>query len=74
MQVPDSSDINHVQLVQEDTIAYVSSRMTDAIYKLNVTSGETIWIAGGSRGEFDLYDLQGRNYSKGDSLWYGQHK
>lgn len=67
-------DPNHVQMVDDDTIAIVSSRMNNAIVKVNVTSSEIIWIAGGPNGTLDLIDEKGRQYEAGSiSLWSGQH-
>ena len=74
VDVTGSWDVNHVQLVELDTIAYVSSRMTNAIYKIDVTSGEVEWICGGADGEFTLLDIHGNKYDAGHSLWHGQHK
>lgn len=67
-------DPNHVQMVDDDTIAIVSSRMNNAIVKVNVTTSEIVWIAGGPNGTLDLIDEKGRKYAAGSmSLWSGQH-
>ena len=73
-EVPAAGDVNHVQLVHDDAIAYVSSRLTNAIYKVDVAAGgTTVWVCGGEHGEFELVDAGGTRYPKGYSLWHGQH-
>ena len=72
--MPAAGDVNHVQLVHGDAVAYVSSRLTNAIYKVDVAAGgTTVWVCGGEHGEFELVDAGGTRYPKGYSLWHGQH-
>ena len=67
------SDPNHAQLCEDDTVAYISSRMTDGIVKVNVTTGDVIWTLGGRHGDYDIVDFDGTRYSSGVRLWVGQH-
>ena len=73
IEVAAAADVNHVQLVANDSIAYVSSRLTNAIYKVDVASGANEWICGGTHGEFEIVDYDGTVYAAGQSLWHGQH-
>ena len=52
---------------------YISSRNTDAIVKVNVSSGDVLWTLGGQYGDYDVVDFDGTRYAKGSSLWAGQH-
>ena len=74
--VHEVGDINHVQLVEEDRYAVVSSRLTDGIIKIDLSKSDTdeqnvVWTAGGMNGDFVLYDLDGTKYHAGHSLWVG---
>ena len=68
-----AQDINHVQLIDADRTAIISARQTSDILKLDTSSGEVQWYLGGSDGEFDIYDLDGKKYPKGTIYWSGQH-
>ena len=52
---------------------YISSRNTDAIVKVNVSSGDVLWTLGGPYGDYDIVDFDGTKYAAGSSLWAGQH-
>ncbi|KAK7254566.1 voltage-gated potassium channel [Aureococcus anophagefferens] len=68
-----ASDVNHAQLIQGNTKAIFSSRLTDALIKYDVETQAVDWICGGSYGEFDLYDIRGVKHAPGSKLWAGQH-
>ena len=51
----------------------VSCRATNSFLKVDVASKRTRWALGGRWGNFTLYDLDGREYAPGTSLWHGQH-
>ena len=42
-------DPNHAQLVEDDAVAYISSRSTNGIVKVNTTDDATVWVLGGLR-------------------------
>lgn len=67
------ADINHVHFLEKDTIAVLSSRYSNSIVKLNLTSESILWVCGGDEGQFDLIDINGNLFEKGASLWKGQH-
>lgn len=70
----DAADINHVDLIEKDTIVIASSRLSNAIIKADVGTGEVDWIAGGPNGTMYMRDLAGRVYEPGTSaLFMGQH-
>ena len=76
--VHEVGDINHVQLIEEDAYAIVSSRLTDGIIKIDTSKSDTneanvVWTVGGMNGDYVLYDLDGTKYHAGHSLWVGQH-
>eukprot|EP00618_Florenciella_parvula_P035877 CAMPEP_0119512872 /NCGR_PEP_ID=MMETSP1344-20130328/31132_1 /TAXON_ID=236787 /ORGANISM="Florenciella parvula, Strain CCMP2471" /LENGTH=613 /DNA_ID=CAMNT_0007550041 /DNA_START=12 /DNA_END=1853 /DNA_ORIENTATION=+ len=65
---------NHAQMLEKDSIAIISSRITNAIVKVNVTSDEVLWVAGGPNGTMDLIDEDGKHFEAGKmDLWKGQH-
>ena len=68
-----TSDMNHLQLIEEDTYAIVSSRMTNSIIKMHPKSGKTMWTLGGDKGDFGLFGIDGTFYKSGHSYWRGQH-
>ena len=72
-EMTDVADPNHVQLVQEDAFAVISSRQTDGIVRLHAKSGEVVWTLGGMYGDFKVFDMDGNVWKKGTSLWVGQH-
>ena len=67
----DVEDPNHVQVTDEDAVAYVSSRQTDGIVKMK-TDGTVVWTLGGPNGDFNV-TFDGDHYAAGSSLWVGQH-
>lgn len=70
----DAADINHVDLIENDTMVIASSRLSDAIIKAKADTGEVNWIAGGPNGTMYMRDLAGRVYEPGTSaLFMGQH-
>ena len=81
--IPGASDINHVQLVENDTIAYVSDRMYSAVMKVRMTLGDggafahdqcvVEWSIGGANGDFELIDERGVRHPRGTMLWRWQH-
>ena len=72
-QMTDIADPNHVQLVEEDKYAFVSSRQTDGIVRVHVATGDVVYTIGGEYGDFEIFDADGRKWKKGTSLWVGQH-
>lgn len=71
--VTDTQDVNHCQLIDDDTVAVLSSRSTNSIVLVNASTGETIMTVGGEYSDFDIVDLNGVTYGAGSSLWHGQH-
>jgi hypothetical protein len=73
----DIADPNHVQVTDEDGVAYISSRQTDAIVKAKTDGGDVLWTLGGPDGDFAIEDGKaGENlttYAAGTSVWRGQH-
>lgn len=67
------ADPNHVQMVDEDKFAIISSRQTDGILRVHAKTGDVVWTLGGEDGDFRIYDLDGNEWKKGTSLWVGQH-
>ena len=70
--VPDCGDMNHVQLVENETRAVVSCRLTDSIVNYNVLEERVEWVAGGSEGTFTIV-ADGVASPPGASYWSGQH-
>jgi hypothetical protein len=70
-----TQDINHLQLVEHDTRGYLSSRLTSAVLRVNITTGGVDWIAGGESGTLTVENLDGTIYTPGSSElpFYGQH-
>ena len=66
-------DQNHAQLVEDDAVAYISSRSTNGIVKVNTTDDATVWVLGGEYGHFNITDFDGTTYPPGATLWAGQH-
>ena len=67
------TDVNHCQLIDDDTVAVLSSRQTNSIVLINASTGETLFTIGGEYSDVDLMDLDGVTYGAGSSLWHGQH-
>ena len=67
----DVEDPNHVQVTDEDAVAYVSSRQTDGVVKMK-TDGTVLWTLGGPNGDFNV-TFGDAHYAAGSSLWVGQH-
>ena len=70
-----TSDINHAQFVEQDGVAYLSSRLTSSVLKVNVSAGSNhvLWIAGGADGEVSATHLDGTTYAPGEFPFYDQH-
>ena len=66
-------DLNHVQLIEEEDYAILSSRLTNAIYKVKAATGAKVWALGGDDGTFEVTDIDGKVYAAGESAWHGQH-
>ena len=74
------ADVNHAQLLENDTHALLSLRAIDAIGKYRLSAdapdgvGERQWIIGGAHGTWPIVDLE-RNvtYPPGATVWSGQH-
>lgn len=65
---PRSIHFNHAQLTRDangELAVFLSVRDYNAIQKVNFTTGHLIWTLGGTDGQFDLYDLDGRYYPAG---------
>ena len=69
----DVADPNHVQMLDEDKFAVISSRQTDGIVRVRAKTGDVIWTLGGEDGDFVIFDLDGNEWRKGTSYWVGQH-
>lgn len=70
---PFAKDINHVGLIGHDTQAIASSRMTDAIIKVDVEQEEIMWIGGGVAGHLELVTINGETMANGSAMFSGQH-
>ena len=68
-----TEDINHLQLVSGDSVAYVSSRLTSSVFKVNVTTREVVWIAGGANGFFSVSHLDGERFAPGECSFFEQY-
>lgn len=67
-------DVNHVQLLNDDTMAFLSCRESNAQVMYNRLSGSIEWILDGPNGYFDFYNLAGELISKGGNTYFhGQH-
>jgi len=74
------SDPNHVQLIEEDTVAIVSSRITNSVLRirLGTSARDSVieWIMNGHNSTVELYDEFGTLYKGGNSpdwLFESQH-
>ena len=63
-------DVNHAQLLQEDTLVLVSCRDSDSVLLWDLAAGAPVWVAGGANSTLKLIDEAGDAV---ESLWYGQH-
>lgn len=70
---PFAQDINHAQLIGHDTQAVVSSRLTDALIKVDMEQEEIMWVGSGPAGQLELITLEGEILANGSSLFSGQH-
>ena len=66
-QIHDTMDINHVQLIEDDAVAIISSRMTSSIVKVETSDDAVRWTLGGEYGTVPIVDLDGTEYSAGSS-------
>ncbi|KAH8053209.1 voltage-gated potassium channel [Aureococcus anophagefferens] len=66
-------DLNHIQLIEDDKYAILSSRSTNTIYKVKADSGDEVWALGGDLGDFTITGIDGTEYEAGHSYWHGQH-
>ncbi|KAH8065366.1 voltage-gated potassium channel [Aureococcus anophagefferens] len=69
----DVDDINHVQPIEDDAKIVISSRSTNAIYKVWASNMTKIWALGGDDGDFGIVGYTGDYYAPGSSYWVGQH-
>lgn len=63
-----SIHFNHAQLAKDDhgeLAVYISVRDYNAIQKVNFTNARLIWTLGGTDGEFEITDIDGRVYPAG---------
>ena len=71
------ADVNHAQLLKNDTAALLSLRAIDAVAKYNLQPGggdELVWIIGGKYGQWPIHDLVNNvTYAPGEVAWAGQH-
>ena len=85
-RVPGAKDVNHAQLVENDTVAYLPSRITSSVMKARVGSDPPApgsdsvgacaieWSLGGADGNFTLVDERGARHAPGTQLlWHFQH-
>ena len=70
--VPNCGDINHVQLVENETRAIISCRLSDSIVNYNMLTDRVEWVAGGENGTFTITDGT-VTLAAGLSYWAGQH-
>ena len=66
-------DLNHIQLIEDDKYAILSSRSTNTIYKVHAATGEEVWALGGDLGDFTITGTDGTTFDAGHSYWHGQH-
>lgn len=68
-------DFNHLQLINDDAHAVISSRTDGSIYKVvpAADQSEQVWVLGGAEGEYDIVGLDGTVYPAGSAYWMGQH-
>jgi len=65
---PRSIHFNHAQLARDDNgelAVFISVRDYDAIQKVNFSDARLIWTLGGTDGEFEITDIDGRVFSAG---------
>jgi len=72
------NDPNHVQLIEEDTVAIVSSRVNNCVLRVRLGTGtddsEIEWIMNGKNSTMLLYDFNGTVYEPdGAYLFESQH-
>ena len=67
--VIDFTHANALEWDYNDSIIYINVRHTNTFYKINQTTGETIWACG-QFGNFTLLDANGTTVP---SLWYHSH-
>jgi len=71
------NDPNHVQMIEEDTYAILSSRGSNSILKVDVASGQAKWIMGGQNSSMDMFDEFGNlvvaQSPNDENIFYGQH-
>ena len=74
-----AADVNHVQMLENDTLAVVSLRLANGIAKFNVTNssskgGELLWVVGGEYGTWPIRDFdRSVLHPPGSTLWSWQH-
>ena len=73
---PVASDLDHVQLIEDDTQAIVSDKRRNFVAKFDLTTESLVWVAGGAHGSLSLVDEDGHSSQAGESdasLFHGQH-
>jgi len=73
VDVQNTGDVNHCQLIEDDAKAVISSRLTNSIVKVDVASGAVAWTLGGDEGTIPILALDGTVYGAGSSYFVGQH-
>ena len=75
-------DVNHAQLIADDSVVLLSERNFAAIAKYNLTTehphgdpngGTLVWRIGGSQGTWPIVDFDGTEYMPGETVWANQH-
>jgi len=70
-------DPNHIQLMEQDQFAIISSRITNAFIKIKVSTKTIDWIIGGKNGTVTIYDEFGEEHlphsDYAQDLFWGQH-
>jgi hypothetical protein len=76
---PSVDDVNHVQMLEEDRYALLSSRMDSSFVKFDVVLNKTVWkCGGGTESNFSVVDFDGTVYPAFQALngalpWSHQH-
>uniref|UniRef100_A0A7S2B1F0 Uncharacterized protein n=2 Tax=Florenciella parvula TaxID=236787 RepID=A0A7S2B1F0_9STRA len=71
------NDPNHLQMIDTDSFAILSSRGSNSILKINVNTQQAKWIMGGQNSSMDMYDEYGRlvpaHSPEDEGVFFGQH-
>ena len=51
----------------------INRRSSNNIVKMDMSGNDAVWKLGGSSGDFDIVDEQGKTWPKGTTYWAGAH-